>query len=127
MASAADEIFEANAEAYDELRAELLTVNGTVPSVYLLQKNEETGEYTQLLQLTASHYWKFEELRGQVALKVARRDSTFIAAYNKMSDFSIGGQVYTVDNRDKESPQGSQFYYLMYGVRVEESYVVLIL
>lgn len=122
MASAADEIFEANAEAYDELRAELLTVGGVEPEVYLLQKDAETGEYVELLQLTASHYWKFEELRGQVALKVARTDSTFTDAFKLVTDFAIAGQVYTVDNRDKETPQGRDFFYLMYGLRDENSY-----
>jgi len=122
MSTAADELIEANAEAFDELRAELLTIDGAEPEVYLLQKNEETGTYTELLQLTASHFWKFEEIRGQVALKVARIDSTFVTAYNAMSDFAIGGQVYTCDRRDKESPQGSQFYYLMYGVQDANTY-----
>lgn len=121
--SAADDIFEGLAEAYDELRVELLTVNDVPLDVRLLQKIAETGTYRELLELTIGHYLRYEENQAQAELRVARIDSTFTTAFNDMTDFSANGVIYNVDDRDKETPKGSKFYYQMFGVRTNLTYV----
>lgn len=115
--STVDEIVDGFAEAWDELRPELFQRNGVDATCQLLQKNLETNEYILLLELTSGWFFEDEAYRAQKSLKVARMDSQFVSAFDLMTDFAINGLVYTIDepNRDKQPPQGNQFYYKAFG------------